>query len=100
MSGDWSVNTKEICKKSYGRISMLSNLKYFGISKEDLVEIYCLFIRSRAEYCSMAFASSLTVEKKNRLTNIKKTCLGLILTEMYIGYSEGCEMTGLIPISQ
>ena len=94
------MNTKEICKKSYGRISMLSKLKYSGVCKEDLVEIYCLFIRSRAEYCSMAFALSLTVEQKNKLTNIEKTCLRLILQEMYIGYSEACEMTGLTPISQ
>ena len=65
-AGDWSVNTKKTCKKSYGRISSLSKLK------EDLVDIYCLFIRSTVEYCSMAFTSSLTVEQKNKLTNIEK----------------------------
>ena len=38
-AGDWSVNIAEICKKSYGRISMLSKLNYAGVSIEDLLEI-------------------------------------------------------------
>ena len=38
-AGDWSVNTSEICKKAYGRISMLTKLKYAGVSTEDLTDI-------------------------------------------------------------
>ena len=49
---DWSKNTSEICRKAYGRIRMLAKLKYVGFCTEDLLEIYCLFIRSTAEYCS------------------------------------------------
>ena len=99
-AGDWSVNTSEICKNAYGRISMLSKLKYAGVSVEDLVEIYCLFVRSRAEYCSVAFGSSLTLEQKTKLSNIEKTSLRIILQEMYIGYFEACEMLGLTPLSE
>ena len=80
-AGDWSVNTQEIYRKSYARISMLSKLKYSGVSKEDLIEIYCLFIRSRAEYCSVAFGSSLSQEQSNKITNIENTCLRIILQE-------------------
>ena len=62
MSDDlsWSRNCKEICVKAYSRLSMLTKLKYVGTSTEDLVDIYILFVRSAAEYCSVVFHSSMT----------------------------------------
>ena len=42
----WSRNSQEICKKAYSRLSMITKLKYVGVSKDDLIEIYVLFIRS------------------------------------------------------
>jgi hypothetical protein len=99
-AGDWSINISQICRKAYGRLSMLSKLKYAGVSKDDLIEIYCLFIRSRAEYCSVAFGSSITIEQANKLTNIERTCLRIILQEMYVGYIAACEMAGILPISE
>jgi hypothetical protein len=59
-AGCWQKNTTELCKSAYGRMSMLSKLKYVGVSRKDLIQIYCLFVRSRAEYASVAFHSSLT----------------------------------------
>ena len=47
----------------------------------------------------MAFASSLTLEQKKKLENMEKMCLRIILQEMYIGYTEACEMLGILPIS-
>ena len=47
----WDKNCQEICRKAYSRISLLTKLKYAGVSIEDLIEIYILFIRSIAEYC-------------------------------------------------
>ena len=48
-AGKWATNTTEICKSAYSRISLLSKLKYVGVTTEDLLEIYCLFIWSSAE---------------------------------------------------
>ena len=79
--GDWGKNTSEICRKAFSRMGMLSKLKYVGVPIEDLVEIYCLFIRSTAEYCSAVFATSLTVEQDRKLTNIEKTALRIILQD-------------------
>ena len=59
----WEENTKQICKKAYTRVSLLTKLKYIGISTEDLITIYILFIRSITEYCSVAFHNSLTVRQ-------------------------------------
>ena len=49
---DWTKNTKEICRKAYARMSMLTKLKYVGVGEEDLLEIYILYIRSLLEYYS------------------------------------------------
>ena len=59
----WDRNTKEMCRRAYSRMSMLTKLRYVGVSIEDLIEIYVLFIRSITEYCTTAFHSSLTVEQ-------------------------------------
>ena len=79
---------------------MLSKLKYVGVPIEDLIEIYCLFIRSTAEYCSAVFATSLTVEQDRKLTNIEKTALRIILQDNYVSYEAALEMTGLSSLSE
>ena len=74
---------------------MSTKLKYAGVSTEDLIEIYVLFIRSIAEYCSVAFHSSLTIENSDKQEQIQKICLKVILGEMYVGYFEAPKMCGL-----
>ena len=65
----WNKNCHEICKKAYARLGMLTKLKYVGVSREDLLNIYILFIRSVTEYCSVLFHSSLTQAQSNKLEN-------------------------------
>ena len=91
----WSKHCQHICRKAYSRMTMLTKLKYIGVRIEDLVDIYILYIRSLTEFCSVAFHSSLTVEQSNRLERIQKTCLKVILKDMYIDYPAALEMTGL-----
>ena len=88
-------NTKEILKRGYSRISFLTKLKYAGVKTEDLIEMYELFIRSCAEYCSVAFHSSLTLAESQSLERLQSTCLKVILQDNYIGYAPACEMSGL-----
>ena len=47
------------------------------------------------EYCSVAFHSSLTTEQRSKLEQIQKTCLRVILGEMYVSYEAALEMCGL-----
>ena len=58
----WSRQCREICIKAYSRLQMITKLKYVGTKTEDLLDIYILYIRSIAEYCSVVFHSSLTNE--------------------------------------
>ena len=91
----WSRNCQEICKKAYSRLSMITKLKYAGVPIEDLLNIYILFIRSVAEYCAVVFHTSLTQNEARKLEMIQKTCLRVILGEMYINYTAALEMCGL-----
>ena len=84
---------------SFLYIKCFSQVKYVGVSIEDLVEIYCLFICSTAEYCSAVCATSLTVKQERKLSNIEKTALTIIIQDNYISYEAALEMTGLSSLS-
>ena len=74
---------------------MITKLKYVGVGLEDLLDIYVLFIRIVTEYCAVAFHSSLTIQQSDKIEKIQKTCLKVILSEMYVSYQAALEMCGL-----
>ena len=51
----WDTNTTQICIENYSGAQMLSRLKYASIKREDLLQIYQLFIKSIPAYGSGAF---------------------------------------------
>ena len=75
----------KICKNAYGRISMLSKLKFAGISVEPVSKKLCRILQ-----CRVCFGSSLMLEQKTKFVkkNIEKTSLRIILQEMYVEYPE------------
>ena len=91
----WELNTREICKKAYSRLTMLSKLKYAGIKTNDLLTIYKLYIRSVTEYCSVVFHTSLSQILCKKLENIQKTCLKVILGSDYVDYSSAINSCNL-----
>ena len=84
----------------YSRLSMISKFNYVGVSTEDLLDVYVLFIRSIVEYCAVVWHSSLTSEQSNSLEMIQKTCLRVILGENYVSYEAALEMCDLVTLSQ
>ena len=85
--------------KHYARMSLLTKLKYAGTSIEDLAQIYKTFIRSRLEFCSVAFHSGLSKQQSETLNRCEAICLKIILQESYISHSAACEMLGLDKLS-
>ena len=83
---DWERNTREICKRAYARMTMLTKLKYVGVPTYDLLEIYILYIRSLLEYCSVVWHSTLTVEQSQQIENVQKLCLKVILGHAFTDY--------------
>ena len=74
---------------------MLSKLKYAGMNRSDLLNIYILHIRSVTEYCSTAFHSSLSAEQDQKLETIQKVSLKIILGQNYTSYDEALALTSL-----
>ena len=61
----WHSNTRYLVKRGYARMTILRNLYKFNIPEEDLVQIYCMYIRSVLEYNSSVWFSSITQEENN-----------------------------------
>ena len=95
----WSKNCQEIARKAYSRLSLITKLKYVGVNKSDLLDIYILFIRSVTEYCSVVFHSSLTQTQSEKLERIQKICLKIILGEEYTDYPSALILCGLETLS-
>jgi hypothetical protein len=74
--------------------------KYAGVSQEDLVHIYILYIRSVLEYCSVLWHSTLTGDQSQNLEKVQKTCLKVILGSQYENYSLALDTCGLQPLSE
>ena len=51
----WQKNTEEACRKAYSRLSLITKLKYVGVKRSDLLDVYKLFIRSCLEYFNVVF---------------------------------------------
>ena len=92
---DWDKNTREICKKAYARMTMFTKLKYVGVDRTDLIDIYVLYIRSLLEYCSTVWHSTLTEEQSRNVENVQKTCVKIILGGEYNGYEQSLKALGL-----
>jgi hypothetical protein len=99
-SGGWAKNTAELCRRAYAKMSMISKLKYAGVSTEELLEIYKLFVRTTAEYCSVAFHSSLTSKQSRSIEKIQSTSLKIIYQKNYISYEEACLKSSLKTLEQ
>ena len=97
--GGLEKNTKELCKKAYKRVGMLTKLRYAGVQTEDLLTIYKLHIRSCLEYNAVSFHSSLSSQQEDSIERCQSVCLKVILQENYVSYEAALEMAGLEKLS-
>ena len=77
----WDLNTNHIVKKAYAIIQLLIKISRFGASREDMIHIYKLFVRSALEHSR--WHKSLTLENVNDLERIQKSAFRLILGTEY-----------------
>ena len=84
----WDLNTKNIVNKANARMELVRKVAGFGASKDDLKNIYILFVRSLLEQSSSVWHSSLTVENSDDLERIQKSAVRIIMGENYISYNQ------------
>ena len=97
---DWDKNTRELCKRAYARMTMLTKLKYVGTPTKDLVEVYILYIRSILEYCAVVWHSTLTSDQVRSLENVQKLCLKVIAGSNYVSYEDALQTFDLERLSE
>ena len=76
---NWDKNTTELIKRTYASMTMLTKLKFAGLSRRKLINIYCLFVRSSAEYCSVVWHSNLTQAQSKAIERLQIVGLKIIL---------------------
>ena len=75
----WDINTKQIMKRTYASMSMLTKLKYAGRSQTKLLHIHALHVRSSMEYCSVVWHDNLTQAQSNAIERLQIVALKIIL---------------------
>ena len=51
----WDKHISQMCRRAYPRVKMLAKLKYVGTSVDDLIELYCVLIRSLSPSFTVPF---------------------------------------------
>ena len=82
----WEKNTENLVQKSNSRMEILRKIASFGASKEDMKNIYFLFVRSQLEQSAVVWHSSLTNENRADLERVQKTAVRIIMGNEYKGY--------------
>ena len=82
----WEQNTANIVTKANARMELLRRVASFGASKDDLKNIYILYVRSLLEHSCTVWHSSLTGEDISDLERVQKSAMKVILQENYNGY--------------
>ena len=73
----WSDNTKNICKKVNRKFFLLSKLKQFGLTKEELLTAWNVMLRPITEYAAPLWHSGITAAESNKLENLQKRAIVL-----------------------
>ena len=75
----WEKNTAQLIKRTYACMSLLTKLKYAGLSRKKLLHIYSLFVRSAAEYCCVVWHDNLTQSQSRAIERLQVVSLKIIL---------------------
>ena len=74
---------------------MLRILKGFKLPVEDLLSVYCTYVRPVVEYCASVWHSGLTEHQRIQIERIQKRACRLMLGTQYYDYKHAVEMLGL-----
>ena len=76
-------------------MQLLRKVASFGISTDELKDIYILFVRSLLEQSAPVWHSSLTQENINYLERVQKSAVRIIMDDKYRGYKKSLNFLDL-----
>lgn len=87
----WYANTSNLCHNGYGRLWMLRNLKKYGASKKDLLDVYIKQCRCVLELAAPVWSAGISDMESKQLERVQKTAFAVILGRSYISYEQALE---------
>ena len=82
----WKKNTEYLVKKANNRLVLLRKVASFSKYREDLKNIYILYVRSILEQACVVWHSSLTQENSEDLERVQKSATKIIMGDKYENY--------------
>ena len=96
----WDVHIGDVIKRASGRLFMLSILKRFGLSINDLVTVYVGFVRPLLEYAVPVWHPGLTQQQHDALERIQRRACRIIMGCNYISYQDALLMCNISDLGQ
>ena len=93
----WDKNIQHIVRRANARMQLMHKIVKFAPSREDLKNIYILFVRSILEQSAVVWHSSLTLENSKDLERVQKSAVRLIIGKP-MGYRRSLDILGLEPL--
>ena len=87
----WTAHTKDITNRSLRKLWVLIRFKALGATREQLLMVYILRIRSTLEFACPVFHSSLTKDQSNKIEMIQKKAFAIILGQHYQSYENALD---------
>ena len=82
----WTAHIKDITNRSLKKLWILIRFKALGATREQLLTVYTLRIRSTLEFACPVFHGSLTKDQSQRVEMIQKKAFAIILGQNYLSY--------------
>ena len=96
----WLENTKKIVTKCSRSLYIISKLKSFGASRDDLVRVWLSYLRPITEYAAPLWHPSLMVIEKYKIERLQKRALRIILGNEYNRYCDALELLKLPTLAE
>ena len=96
----WLENTKKIVTKCSRSLYIISKLKSFGASRDDLVRVWLSYLRPITEYAAPLWHPSLMVIEKFKIERLQKRALRIILGNEYNRYCDALELLKLPTLAE
>ena len=84
----WDEHVNELVSKARHKLWFIHRLKKMGASRQNLVEMYKLFVRQSLEFASPLWSNALTQQNINKIERIQAQVTDLILGPNKFSYME------------
>ncbi|KAI8493073.1 hypothetical protein Bbelb_290770 [Branchiostoma belcheri] len=95
----WNSHVDSVCTKAYQRLYFLRKLKHFHLTTDDLLTVYTSYIRPILEYAAPVCHSGLPNKLNDRIEEVQRRALRVILGAEYTSYAAACSHLGLPTLS-